>query len=400
MSAPGAQANALALRARRPFGRQPPNAPAPKCRPGHVTRAARGAAAMDSVTRARKDVPLSGIRQLQFGPSPMSTDPSATMPSFGVEFDPAVERLRELSQLAPSNPFYTPEYVAYRQQQGERALLIRLADGENIVHGCTGFLKSGRLACSLEIPSRPALPDSAGEDFWLGLRAFCRSHGVTLAQVCSFAAKSGSIPSFSGEASRKQRWEFVIQLAPPQALVGTRKGHAYEIKRGRNAGLQLRRTRDQQALLQHVELMNASIERRRERGEALTLVEHARSYDALLATGAAELFQAVANGDVMSSNMILLAPSGGYNHTQGTSAAGMECGAAHFLLSETAASLLAEGRSTFNLGGTDQAGTGLERFKSGFSKATQRIELEAATFRFGGRAGALWGAAKRLLARP
>lgn len=322
------------------------------------------------------------------------------MPSFGVEYDPAVERLRELSQLAPSNPFYTPEYVAYRQQQGERALLIRLADGERIAHGCTGFLKSGRLACSLEIPSRPALPASAGDDFWLGLRAFCRSHGVTLVQVCSFAAKAGSIPTFSGEASRKLRWEFVIELAPPQALVGTRKGHAYEIKRGRNAGLKLRRTRDQQALLQHVELMNASIERRRERGEALSLVEHARSYGALLATGAAELFQAVANGDVMSSNMILLAPGGGYNHTQGTSAAGMECGAAHFLLSETAASLLAEGRSTFNLGGTDQAGTGLERFKSGFSKTTQRIELEAASFQFGGRAGALWGAAKRLFARP
>ncbi|HTJ16933.1 MAG TPA: GNAT family N-acetyltransferase [Steroidobacteraceae bacterium] len=322
------------------------------------------------------------------------------MPSFGVEFDPAIGRLRELSRLEPTNPFHTPEYAACRQQQGERAVLIRLAEGERIVHGCTGFLRSGRLTCSLEIPSRPALPEAAGDDFWLGLRAFCRSHGVTLAHVCSFAAKTGSIPSFSGEASRKQRWEFVIALAPPQALVGTRKGHAYEIKRGRQAGLQLRRTRDEQALRQHVQLMNASMERRRGRGEAVSLVEHARSYGALLATGAAELFQAVANDQVMSSNMILLAPSGGYNHTQGTSAAGMECGAAHFLLSETATSLLAEGRSTFNLGGTDQAGTGLERFKSGFSKATQRIELEAASFQFGGRAGALWGAAKRLFARP
>jgi GNAT acetyltransferase-like protein len=322
------------------------------------------------------------------------------MPSFGIEFDPAVGRLCELSRLDPANPFYTPEYAAYRRQQGERALLIRLADGERIVHGCTGFLRSGRLSCSLDIPSRPALPEALNDDFWLGLRAFCRSQSITLAQVCSFASKAGAIPRFNGEASRKLRWEFVIELAAPAGLVGTRKGHAYEIKRGRQAGLQLRRTRDPQALLRHVELMNASMERRRGRGEAVGVVEQGRGYGALLATGAAELFQAVAKDDVVSSNMILLAPGGGYNHTQGTSAAGMECGAAHFLLSETAASLLADGRNTLNLGGTDQAGGGLERFKSGFSKATQRIELEAASFQFGGRAGALWGAAKRLFARP
>jgi hypothetical protein len=319
---------------------------------------------------------------------------------FAVEPDPAAARLRELSALAPANPFCTPEYVAFRKSQGERALLFLLCAEDRIVDGCTAFVRAGRLNQALELPSRPAfvqLPATAAEVFWSGLRAFCAEAGVTRAEICSFAARAGAIPAFAEETARKRRWEYVVELHSPQALVGMRKGHAYEVKRARQAGLQLRRTRDPQACAQHVVLMNESMLRRRERGEAVTAVEYNATYRSLLESAAGELFQVVQGEEVVSSNMFLLAPRGAYNHTQGTSPAGMKCGAAHFLLHEAASSLAAEGRTTFNLGGTDQAGSGLEKFKTGFSSATERVELEAASLQFAGRAAAVWFAAKRLL---
>jgi hypothetical protein len=319
--------------------------------------------------------------------------------AFGVEPDPAAARLQELSALAPANPFYTPEYVAFRRLQGERALLLVLTAQGRIVDGCTAFVRSGRLNRSIEVPSRPAFAQApaGAQTFWSGLRTFCADDGITRAQICSFAAKAGALPELGEQIARKLRWEYVLELRSPQALVGMRKGHAYEVKRARQAGLNLRRTREPQACTQHVALMNESMLRRRERGENVSGVEPSAAYRSLLESGAGELFQAVQGEEVVSSNMFLLAPRGAYNHTQGTSPAGMKCGAAHFLLHEAANSLAAEGRTTFNLGGTDQAGSGLEKFKTGFGNTTERVELEAASFQFAGRAAAVWFATRRLL---
>jgi len=55
----------------------------------------------------------------------------------------------------------------------------------------------------------------------------------------------------------------------------------------------------------------------------------------------------------VSSNLILIAEKDGYNHTQGTSPEGMDCGAAHFLIHGIARALRQEGREVLNLGGTD-----------------------------------------------
>ena len=76
-----------------------------------------------------------------------------------------------------------------------------------------------------------------------------------------------------------------------------------------------------------------------------------------------------------------MAPEAGYNHTQGTSHEGMDVGAAHWLIRHTAEALLADGKRIFNLGGTDQIDSGLERFKSGFGLSTSRIELESVQYK-------------------
>ncbi len=102
----------------------------------------------------------------------------------------------------------------------------------------------------------------------------------------------------------------------------------------------------------------------------------------LIGSGAGEIFQAVLASQVVSSNLILIAEKAGYNHTQGTSPEGMDCGAAHFLIHGIARALRQEGKEVLNLGGTDDPNpeSGLVKFKTGFGVTTEKIELETARF--------------------
>lgn len=303
-------------------------------------------------------------------------------PEFLVDRDPGTNAIDILSRLDPTNPFYTRGYVDYRRRLDQDPILFLLEEEGRVLAGCPGFIKSGRLNTHLNIPSMPgSLP--AGSAFWRGVERFCRDSRVSVLIINSFASMPGSgDPPIRGMAHRKPRWEYVIDLAENLPRKKMRKGHAYEIRRGGKAGLILRRSSDPRDCDSHLELLDASIERRTRRGEQLAKTNKAQliSFGALLESGVAELFQAVKDDRVVSSNIILLAPLGGYNHTQGTNAEGNKCGAAHFLLHEIALALSGDGRAKFNLGGTDQEGTGLERFKTGFSHETVRVELAA--FRF------------------
>lgn len=99
-------------------------------------------------------------------------------------------------------------------------------------------------------------------------------------------------------------------------------------------------------------------------------------YRALMENGAAELFQAVVETNVLSSVLVLLSSRTGYYQSAGSSHDGMNLGASHFLINGIAGVLKEEGRDTFNLGGAAE-GSSLARFKLGFGPET--VELPAAT---------------------
>lgn len=304
---------------------------------------------------------------------------------FREEVEPGHDCLAALSALAPDNPFYTPEHAEFRRRQGDTPVLLALENDGVLAGGATAFMRSGRMSRSLEIPSRPLTADDAV--FWDGLRRFCDRSRVTALAVNSFASPPGLAPSkgLGREIERRARREFILDLTGDTPLRKMRKGHAYEVKRGEKAGLALRRTIDPAAAETHVSLMNASMQRRLDRGEDVGLTSQIASFRNLLQSGAAALYQAWLGETAVSSNMILLAPLSGYNHTQGTHPDGMNCGAAHFLIRETALALKSEGKSLFNLGGTDQLGGGLERFKTGFGADTASVDADAAAFSLGGR---------------
>ena len=239
-----------------------------------------------------------------------------------------------------------------------------------MIAGCSAFMKAGKLGRLLEIPSLPQLPDD--DAFWKGLLEFCACAKVSDLLVNTFASRQSNIPSLSKENWRKRRCEYFLECQHPDLWKEIRKGHWYSIKKGRKAGLILRHGTDAEACEEHARLVNESMARRLNRGDAVSK----RDVEQLLEitkNGAGVVFQALLDGEVRSSNLILLAEKGAYNHSQGASKEGFDCGAPHFLIYETVNYLRGNSLEIFNLGGTDQLNSGLERFKSGFGATTSRV---------------------------
>ncbi|HJT51072.1 MAG TPA: peptidoglycan bridge formation glycyltransferase FemA/FemB family protein, partial [Nitrosospira sp.] len=192
--------------------------------------------------------------------------------------------IEEIAAQNPANPFYTPEYFAFWHTSGFTPWILSNGDTETKVY-CPAFLKKGRLRCSLEIPSIPAIP--ADEPFWGGLIDFCRQRGVTDLSVNSFCSKGGVIPALPWEKIRKLRWEYVLHLKHPEFLKQMSKGHAYRVKRARKAGVEIRRGRDREAVEAHARLISASMERRQKRGENVTTEVPVDTLRRLIDSGAA-----------------------------------------------------------------------------------------------------------------
>ena len=289
--------------------------------------------------------------------------------------------IAELGAAQPENPFASPAYADSRRRVGYEVWVLALHDAHDAIGaGCLGLFTTGRLNRTLEIPSLPAL--SFDSPFWAGLGEHCRTHGVTTLALDTFASPTGvEIPDIGARRVRRDRLEFVVDLAgdaPPR--LGS--NHKRNVKKAEKAGVQLTRTREADAVSTHHALMASSLDRRRTRGEEVSDAAASLDHRAFLESGAGELFQAVSGTSVLSSVLVLRAPSGGYYQSAGTSSEGMATGASHFLVHGIAEALRSEGARTFNLGGADD-GSSLARFKEGFG--ARRVALPSAQCEVGPR---------------
>jgi len=232
------------------------------------------------------------------------------------------------------------------------------------------------------------------------LLAFCRKMRVTSLSVGSYACRNGaSIPPLPGEISRRMRREYFLDLTIPDLRKNLHTNHRYSVKQAEKAGLQLRVTTDPEACAIHCVLMEQSMARRESRGEDVPAKIDPRPLLAYLRGGAGTLFQAVLDGKVFSSLLVLLSEKGAYNQTAGTSPEGMACGASPFLIFSTALALKERGIQCFSLGGADEASKGLQRFKAAFGSV--EVKLPAAVAFLGSRARRrLLGAARRIRQDP
>ena len=306
---------------------------------------------------------------------------------FHADSHPSPELLRAVAATAPANPFFTTAYAESRRALGFDPWMIALRRNEGFSAACPAFVKTGRLSRTLEIPSLPAFTNSEESGlFWSRLFDLCRRRGISTVTINSFASTHAAIPAFSGQARRRARSEYVLELGSAALWDRLASNHARNIRRGRQAGLQIRRAPDPSACREHAALVEMSLERRRRHGEVVRAHDEAESLAALSALtrcGAADVFQAVLDGRALSSLVVLRAARGAYYQSAGTSPEGMSRGASHWLVHEVANVLRGEGKELFNLGGAGDSDAGLKRFKTGFGTTT--VPLEEAEFCLGGR---------------
>jgi hypothetical protein len=296
--------------------------------------------------------------------------------------DPADDAsLDRASRTDPDNPFLIAAYMRAQRALGLEGWLLGVKEDDSVQAAALCLLRSGRLRRSLTIPASPAVP--VDSPFWVGLDAFCRDHGVTDLELSTFATPASIIPRVRGETARVLRTEFAMPLAGRDVWAAVSKSHRERVKKGRKHGLVVRRESSATAIDAHVALHINSMERRKSRGENVSL-EFARiGPAALLAAGAGELFQAMLGDHVASSLLVLRSAKGAYSESSGNSGEGMKIGASHFLRYETAAILQAEGTEMFFLGGARPHEEGLRAYKAGFG--TTPIDTEAVAAYMGGR---------------
>jgi hypothetical protein len=295
------------------------------------------------------------------------------------EPDPSTDLLEEMAALAPENPFYTSAYAEAMRLRGLQPWALAVQDGDRLVSACTAFLKKGRISCLIEIPSLPVLGQNA-PPFWDGLFRLCRRARIGHVSVNTYASEIAEIPADPVPARLTDRTEYIIDLRQADLWRPVRQSHRSRINRARKAGLQLRSSSSEDDCGSHARVMTESMRRRAARGERVADSISEEPLLVFLTTGAGLLFQAVLDGQVLSSALVLISSSGrgAYDQSSGTSPEGMERGASHFLLWETARNLQERGFSVFNLGGVSEVNPGLREFKAGFG-ANQR-SLAAAEF--------------------
>jgi hypothetical protein len=318
--------------------------------------------------------------------------------TFRVVRDPSDEALAQLQSANPTNPFASAAYVAARRALGA-AIVLFTADlsASAAPTGAIAYMHGHAISRSLEITSAPPLANAA--EFWDGVRAFCSKNHVADVTIDSYCADSVALPPWSAPSQLRDRTEWVLQLTPSSSP-SFGSNHRRNINKARKQGVAVTHTDDPAAAQVHSHLMASSMQRRSLRGEDVpSAANNDAPYErAFLVSGAARIFQASYSGDVVSSLLVLNAPSGAYYQSAGTTPEGMEIGASTFLVSEIIRTLAEEGRTAFNLGGAGNESEGLRRFKSGFG--AQPVTLAAGTYQLASPIHRKIRTAMRLLREP
>jgi hypothetical protein len=278
-----------------------------------------------------------------------------------------------VAALAPANPHATPAYAEVMKAEGFQAWALGSVRDRELVAGCYGFLRKGRLNRLLKIPSLPDL--SHTDPFWEGLLGFSAEQGVTSLELDTLASPGARIPALGREILRRCKREYILNLRDSAWEQRLHRNHRRNIEKARKANVTLLKTTSAEACLSHVQLMEESMRRRRSRGERAPEIgqEELGRSQALVAKGCGVLFQATSDGGVLSSLLVIKSHEGAYCHTGGTSALGMQRGACHFVYFEAARSLQRQGLSLLNFGDGGNE-PGLELFKELFGTTQSPTE--------------------------
>ena len=277
---------------------------------------------------------------------------------------PTRQSIEKLALIYPDNPFFTYNYSQARKMNGDTPVLFEYLQDGKLINGFIAFENRGVLNRRIEIPSFPPIVgDDAFWEYFINVLMKNRFNYVHLGSYGS--PEQLLIPEVPEITEKRERCEYLLDLSSEMSSAKISSSHKRNIKKARSTGIAVRQSGNEDACLKHLELMDASMERRNERGEKVQNYI-VRGLSALIRTGAGRIHQATFENAVLSSIFILEADKGIYYHSAGTSKEGMSVGASHYLIYSVADHYGKQGKWLFNLGGASRGQTGLERFKKGF----------------------------------
>jgi hypothetical protein len=181
------------------------------------------------------------------------------------------------------------------------------------------------------------------------------------------APHESSLPAFAAEVERYTDVKlYVWDLSDDNWDRRMSSNHRRNISRAKKAGTAVAVLPPSAALAAHLDLTGSSLNRRAQRGESTALATGELEIRRMLAAGRAEQFQAVLDGQVLSSKIVYTIDRFAYYYSGGTSEAGMRLGASHFLMHAIASSLRTRGILSFNLDVANSGTGGLARYKADF----------------------------------
>jgi hypothetical protein len=280
--------------------------------------------------------------------------------TFVAENAPSAELCSELELLDPTIPYNTAAYCRAMEQCHREVWLFGAKGEKGLRYGCVGEVESGRLRRQLNIQSTPS---EASEVFWAGLLSFCRDRGVTLLRLGTVGT-SPVIPEFARVVERKVRMEYWVDLLADDLRMNLRPEQRRICNRASERGFTIESPSPAEGLQAHQRLTDASLGRRRARGEDIPIFDDSPVPRALLECGVSRIYECRLGDRVLGSVIFSVARGGAHGYSAGFSNEAMKLGVGAYLNLMTFQIMKAEGRKVFNLGDAPD-NSGLATFKRG-----------------------------------
>jgi hypothetical protein len=290
-----------------------------------------------------------------------------------VLLQPSTEYLEEIWRLSEYRVFYDPLWTASLNLKNEKPVWFVLLE-KNIKKVISLAVHvNGPIGGRLVFPTSPIFlttNDNINQRFWKIVKNYISKTMIYSISFLSFDSYPYSVPSFFRNKRATEKEEFIWDISNDAGfhLDKISKNHKRNIKKAENFQFSIQSGSDLAFLDAHIKMLGYSSERRfLKRGAQESYRSQRDRLERFLRSGHGKIWQAIYEGEVVSSVLLLGRGPRRYYQSGGTSGAGMNMGASQWLFWNLASKLREEGVTVINLAGVSKGQEGLRRFKEGFN---------------------------------
>ncbi len=309
-------------------------------------------------------------------------------------FDDPPPEWPSVLERAPAVPHFSEAWIRFRRSQGWKdSRVLMLADDARPVAAGVVYVKSSRWKPWKRKQARvdllPVMVEGGAADVHGVAREMvelARRQRWSSLEVDSFGGPSPPPRLAELGLETRHRFEFVVDVARETGELwsGLKQSHRRKVRKAEAEGVRVAEETSLAAAVILEALQESTKERRAERGEEMQLMDSAGLHSMMqhLVQGeAARMMVARADGEPVSTMLLLQNGDAAYYLMGGTNEHGLHTNAASLLFFSTLVHLKERGFRTLNLGGVPQgaqnetsAANGLYRFKDGWAAVRRECQ--------------------------